>query len=147
MGFKTNSILFGLTFKTDLMKTNQKLSWQEALHSTSDYYDGPLNYLLDIKGKKDPWMANWDGEENWLECLLKHTDPKDTCELLLFLEIYPQRTFWVDGIKKQYYCSYIDYVFEDFESVLLNKPSSQPITSQDWLRLVKAKSEASVLWN
>ncbi len=48
---------------------------------------GPLNLF----GGTDTWMSHWDGQSNWLECLILNTAPADTVDLLMHLGIMPMR--------------------------------------------------------
>lgn len=99
---------------------------------------GPLN----VFGGSDYWMKEWDGDQNWLECLLLNTPPKDAVELLVHLGIMPMREVddhW-DGKHRITKAKPIDVNDVDPETGKI-----VPISSTEFLSIVKKDYEIRLL--
>ena len=132
------------------------MTWYERLNADPNVYYGPLgfvnNYQMDYPDylikSTDKWMEKWDGKQNWLECLLEHTDPEDTIKLLFALNIYPKRIIDTFLFKNQVIlCSYMDVVYYSEDDVLEGESHTVEMSSEDWKKLVKAKSINHDIWN
>jgi hypothetical protein len=132
------------------------MKWYERLNADPDKYYGPLgfvnNHQMDypdsyLAKSMDSWMEKWDGKQNWLECLLENTYPEDTVKLLFALNIYPKRIMDTFLYKNQVFlCSYMDVVYYSEDDVLEGESHTVEMSSEDWKRLVKAKSIDNDVW-
>lgn len=98
---------------------------------------GPLNLF----GGTDMWMELWDGQSNWLECLILNTPPADAVDLLIHLGIMPMKEFkaYGDGIysvaaKKPISLTYFDS----------SDRKIKPISSETFLGIIKRSFERDI---
>ncbi len=123
-------------------------SWWAVLNCDNGEYFGPLAYAVGRRHDYyiDYWMKKWDGKQNWLECLLLNTAPVDTQRLLMLLGIHPVCKYTDFGQQVEYYTACFDLVHTTKDGVISDVTHCVPITSEDWLALVKAKSKDNPLW-
>ena len=143
---RTEAMLLEKYIRLKLERTNHIFA--NLLKYDSNKFLGPLAYSENIENSAeyDAWIDEWNGESNWLECLLRNTRPVNTEKLLIILGIYPKRKY-VDGItENEFYVRPFDYVYGTNEDFLKNRFTIVPISSEDWLFLVKAKSKDNPIW-
>ncbi len=129
------------------------MKWYERLGADHHKYYGPIGFVHSVRKNDglaviyDEWMYEWDKTQNWLECLLTHTEPENTVKLLLKLEIYPKRTIKVVDKPTEIFCHYKDLMFFNEQDIISNNLVVRPIDPLDWKALVKAKSNTHDVWN